>query len=331
MKTAGKAIFCVFFAAGVFAATLSACHSPKEKIRIGLSREPLSGLAFIALSKGFFAREGLEVSVRGYSSGKLAMAGMFRGEVSLATVSGVASVLGIFQRDDTRILAAIGSSDNEVKIVARKDKGILRPEDLRGKRIATQEASAVHFFLSLFLGKHGLSERDVVLSFMAPPHLVDAFAIKDIDAFSMREPYISRAKKVMGENTVIFQEPGLYLKTFVVLGLEGFLRSHPLAVSAFLRGLLRAERFAREHPAEAAKIIAEGIGSDVSEMTSLLKDARLTVSLDESLLFLLEDEARWAVAEGLTDKIQQIPDFYKALYPDALESVRPQAVTVSRR
>jgi len=166
----------------------------REPITIGVEQSPLLALIMIAEDQGFFSKQGVDVTVKYYASGKLALNGMFSGEVELATPAETPIVFSSFERIDFGIVATIGSSDNDPKIVARRDKEIQKPGDLRGKRIATQKASAVHFFLHSFLIKHGLSEKDIKLSFKHPDELVPALTNGEIDAFCMREPYVSRAK-----------------------------------------------------------------------------------------------------------------------------------------
>ena len=53
------------------------------------------------------------------------------------------------------------------------------------------------------------------------------------------------------------------------------------------------------------------------------------LSLDQSLLISLEDEARWAIKNNLTDK-KEIPNFFNFIYTQALEEVKPEAVTIIR-
>ncbi len=51
--------------------------------------------------------------------------------------------------------------------------------------------------------------------------------------------------------------------------------------------------------------------------------------LDQTILMSLEDEARWAMREGLTDK-KEIPNYLDFIYVDALEQVKPETVTIIR-
>jgi len=301
----------------------------REPITIGVEQSPLLALIMIAEDQGFFSKQGVDVKVKYYASGKLALNGMFSGEVELATPAETPIVFSSFERMDFSIVATIGSSDNEPKIVARKDRGIQKPGNLRGKCIATQKASAVHFFLHSFLIKHGLSEKDIKLSFKHPDELVPALANGEIDAFSMREPYISRAKTLLRDNVVVFEEPGLCKITRNLVALNAFIKDRPQAVTGVLQALVESEKFAKKYPEHAQRIISNKIGVKESEITGLWPDLRFEVSLEQSLLITLENEARWAIRNKLTDR-KKVPNYLNFIYLNALEAVKPKGVTIIR-
>jgi NitT/TauT family transport system substrate-binding protein len=47
------------------------------------------------------------------------------------------------------------------------------------------------------------------------------------------------------------------------------------------------------------------------------------------MLILLEDQARWRIEQGLTDATE-VPNYLSFIYLDALEEVKPEAVTIIR-
>ena len=298
-------------------------------ITIGVERGPLLALVMIAEDQGFFSKQEVDVTVKYYTTGKLALNGMFSGEVELATPAETPIVFSSFERIDFSIVATIGSSDNDPKIVARKDRDIQKPGDLRGKRIATQKASAVHFFLHSFLIKNGLSEKDIKLSFKHPDELVPALAKGEIDAFSMREPYVSRAKILLRENIILFEEPGLHIKTYNLVAFNTFIKDRLQAVKSILQALIKSEEFAKKYPKHAQRIVSNKTGLKESEIASVWPDLRFEVSLEQSLLASLENEARWVIRNKLTDR-KKVPNYLNFIYLDALEAVNPKGVTIIR-
>ncbi len=297
-------------------------------ITIGVEQSPLLALVMIAEDQAFFSKQGVDVKIKFYASGKLALSGMFSEEVDLATPAETPFVFSSFERMDFSVVATLGSSDNETKIVARKDREIQKPGDLRGKRIATQKASAVHFFLHSFLTKHGLSERDIKLSFKHPDELVPALANGEIDAFSMREPYVSRAKKLL-KDIVVFGEPGLCRMTRNLVAFNTFIKDRPQAVKSVLQALIKSEEFVKKYPERAQRIVSNKTGIKESDIAGHWPDLRFEVSLEQSLLTSLENEARWVIRNKWTDR-KKIPNYLNFIYLNALEGVKPKGVSIIR-
>lgn len=300
---------------------------PRDTVTLALGREPLAALAMIALDQKFFQKAGLDVTVKKYNSGNLALKGLLRGEAPVATTADIPIAFESLARQDFSIVATIGSSDNEPRIVARKDKGVQTPADLRGKRVATQKSSAVHFFLHMFLLQHGMTAADVQLSYMKPDELVKALANGDIDAFSMREPFVGQATQPLGDNAVVFMQPGLYRKTFNLVVHNDLLQQQPRIARRLIEGLIQAEAYARREPDMAKAIVARALDAKPAEVAELWKDSNLMVSLDQSLLVGLEDEAKWIIGAKLSD-VSTAPSYLDLMHVDALKAVNPIMVSL---
>ena len=301
----------------------------QRPVRLGLALQPPSALMILAHGEGFFAAEGLDVRVTEYVSGKRALAGLLSAEVDVATTAAVPIVFAAFERKDLKILATIASVGNEQRIVARKSRGIQSPKDLRGKRVATQRGSAVHFFLHLFLTKHGLSGNDVRLSFMKAEQLPQSLAQGEIDAFSMREPFVSRARGLLAGDAVVFAEPGLYFRTEHLITTDRFIQGKSGTIRKLLRALLRAEQLARSDPERARRLVAARLDISQSALASSWPDFELEVSLDQALLTSMEDQARWAIESGLTER-RAMPNYLEFIHTAGLDAEKPDAVTIIR-
>jgi NitT/TauT family transport system substrate-binding protein len=234
-----------------------------------------------------------------------------------------------FDDRQLRILTALGATSDANTVVARRDGGVAVPSYLRGKRIATQKASAVHYFLYLFLRKHGIAEREVQSSFMKAEQLPQALAEGTIDAFSMREPYIGEALKQLGDQAVTFSAPGIYPQTDMAVARQQFIQDNPRAVRGLIRAFLAAERFAKANPDQAVDILAARVGAERKLIAELWPKLNLGVTLHQSLVLLLESQARWALREGLVNG-DEIPDYTSHMHLDTLRDLKPEAVSVIR-
>jgi NitT/TauT family transport system substrate-binding protein len=262
-----------------------------------------------------------------YPSGKRALLGLLNGEVDITTSADVPIVSNSFDRQDFKILATVGSSDNEPRIVARRDRGIEKPADLLGKHIATQRNSAVHYFMDTFLLKHGLTADDVTISYKMAEELPRALISGEIDAFSMREPFVGQAKSELGDNAVVFEEPGLYFKTCNLVASAQFADKNPTIVDGVLRALIQAESFARDNPMEAIRIVAAELEVDEVDLRAVWPELDFRVSLDQALLGYLEDEARWMIENAMTEK-SEIPNYLQLMDWKRLKTLKPEVVTV---
>ncbi|HEX5338028.1 MAG TPA: NrtA/SsuA/CpmA family ABC transporter substrate-binding protein [Gallionella sp.] len=305
--------------------------APRETVRIAMPMHPTSLLAHVALDRGFFTANGLDVSIKEYPSGARALnEGLFAGQADIAWCNETPVALAGFQRTDFKILSSTLSAANVNMIVARRDGGIERPEDIRGKRIATQKGSAVHFFLHLFLLEHGMTEQDIQLSFLKAEELPAALASGAIDAFSMREPYVGQARALLGEGkTITFRAPGVYDQLDLMVMRQDSLEKQPGVALKALRAMLDAEAYITAHPEDAAAIMARRLKIEASSVEEIFPDFKPNVALSQSLLVLLESEARWAIKNGLTDR-KEMPDYLNLIDVDDLKKFKPEAVTIFR-
>lgn len=298
-------------------------------VRVAETRDVATALVHVALANGYFADAGLEVKTREYPSGKRSFEGLFAGEVDFAFPAETPLVVSSFDRRDFYVVASIANAGSYQRIVGRRDRGVEKPIDLRGKRIATQKGSAVHYFLYLFLLKYGLSAREVHLMFLPAEDLPSALARGEIDAFSMREPYTSEAQRLLGDKAVVFIESGIYQRYDLLVVRNDFLRVNPEAVRRMLRALVRAEEFARRKPRAAIAIVAARTRIPEASVAVDWKEFNFHLSLPQALLTNLDEQARWALDSGLI-KGKSAPNYLDLIHLDALRAVQPTTVTVIR-
>lgn len=303
-----------------------------EQITLGIAQESLASLAIIANKKGYFVDQGVDVTIKLYKGGKQALIeGILAGNVDLATTADVPIVFNTFQRNDFKVVATIASSDNEPRIVARRDSGISQAQDLIDKKVVTKKASAVHFFLNVFLAHSNVSEDDIELSFLKNGHeMVELLASGKVDAFSHREPFISEAKKRLGDNAIIFEKPGAYTKTFNLIATNYLSNKKPETIKRALKALIMAEKYAREYPEDSIKLVANFIGSSEKALINIWNNINLRVALDQSLITTLEAEALWAISNHLTNSID-VPNYLEHIDASFLQSVKPEAVTMNTK
>lgn len=293
-----------------------------EPLVIGVQSNCFSALVLIAKEKGFFEKEGVAVTLKFYPSGKVAHQALLRGEVDLCTVADMPIAVGGIL-DSSRIIATIGKTNREKKISARVDRGIRSVKDLKGKRIGTQKNSAVHFFLSVLLTEHLLSEDSLEVVFLPAAELPDALERGDIDAFSMRNPFSSDIKARMGNRITEFYST-IYLSHLVLAKHATRLQSKDDDIQRILKALIVSEHFCYNNPNAAIAAIAEALPGDrLLEVQSDFNDYNFSVGLDKVLLLTLERQYSWKYPQ-----LAVLPDFIHRFEAQYLKRVNPSLVSV---
>jgi ABC-type nitrate/sulfonate/bicarbonate transport system substrate-binding protein len=302
---------------------------PKEKVTIGVGAGVISLPAVIAGEKGFFSEEGLEATIRFYPSGKKAMEGMFAGEVDIATVTDIPIVLNSFVRDDFSIFATLGYNYDDCKVVGRKDRGVGRPADLKGRKIGIAEGTSSHYFTHIYLTEHQMYPSAEKLVDFAAPDLPGALKDGKVDAIVVFEPYADQAMKTLPGNAVRLPGSDLYRATFNLVVMRNYAKEHPDLLKKSLKAFDRAVTFTKQNRKESIAVITKSLKVEENLPDSIWNVVVFELSLDHSLFTILEDEARWAIGNGFTKK-KIIPNYLDYFAPDALKAVKPEVVTIIR-
>lgn len=83
-------------------------------------------------------------------------------------------------------------------ILVPKDSAIKSLKELKGKRIALNKGSNVHYLLVKALEKNGIAYKDVDLAFLAPADARAAFERGSVDAWVIWDPFQAAAEKQIG-------------------------------------------------------------------------------------------------------------------------------------
>jgi len=83
-------------------------------------------------------------------------------------------------------------------LIVQKDSPIKSVADLKGKKIALNKGSNVHYLLVKLLEKHGLKYTDIQPTFLPPADARAAFERGSVDAWVIWDPYTAAAQQQIG-------------------------------------------------------------------------------------------------------------------------------------
>jgi len=302
----------------------------KHDIILGCEVSLLTAPVLVAENKGYFQHEGLNVKIKEFGSGRTALQTMLdEGNLDIVTVAQTPVMFNSFLRSNYAIIAAMVYSDNDVKILVRQDRGISVPSDLRSKKVGITLGSTGHFFLALFLAHNDIELSSVEIIDLEATDLPQALADGRVDAISSWEPNILNAKSLLGKNAILLQSKGVFREDFYFVSNKDYIGNNPEILKDFLRAINKGEEFIQKNREESIDIVSNRLNIDRQSTAAIWNDFNYQLILDQTILITLEDEARWAIREGLTDK-KEVPNYLNFIYLHALEDVKPDAVTIIR-
>jgi ABC-type nitrate/sulfonate/bicarbonate transport system substrate-binding protein len=300
-----------------------------EKLRLGISIPdyPLFfGLVLLARENGFFDDAGLDITYKNYPHGVASLASLSKGETDLAIGADFPFVKQTLTGRNDQIIASIAEVD-VLHLIARKDKGIRQPADLKNKRIGIIQGSQLEYCLENYLLSYGLSMDNITVLDIMPADMPKSIIDGTLDAIVFREPMISRIKAELGERVVNWPIQNNQKVYWVVAGTEEYLQRHPKSLKRFIRAIREAELFYQADSEIALDIIQRKGKSDEQLFRKIQSQVEYTLSLSQTMLIALENEARWHIEKNYTD-MKKMPNYLNYINFTAMDSICPETVNI---
>jgi NitT/TauT family transport system substrate-binding protein len=331
LLTVAAAAMLVALAAWHFLSGRNGRPAGTESVIVAYSPFEAGTLFYVAYDKGFFARHGINVDPRKYDTGGGSLNGVVKGEADLVVgVSEFPVVIHAFRNAAIRVVGNMDKAEF-IYLIGRRDRGIETVADLAGKRVGTTLGTVAEFHLGRFLEAHGLSMSDIrVVNVTAPEEWVGAVLRGDIDAICTAQPYAHELKKALGANGVAWSAQANQSLHGLIVAAADWIATNPDLLKTFLLSLAEAEDYAGRYPDEAKAILRKWLNLDAGYLDTAWSQNRFFVSLDQELVVMMEDEARWMIGKGLTAE-PRVPNFLPYLHTDALKAVRPEGVAIVGR
>ncbi len=174
---------------------------------------------------------------------------------------------------------------------------------------------------------NGLSQQDVELVDLKPSEMLEAISNGDVDAVFVWDPYLYSIKKELAENVVSWLGGEEFF--FGLLTKEHWTKNNPGAAERFLKSLLEAQDYIRDNSEESKEFARDRFNYESDYIDYSWPKQEFAVILSQSMLITFEDQARWRIQNNLTDA-SEVPNYLDYIYLDALEAVKPEAVTIIR-
>ncbi|MDD2546101.1 MAG: sulfonate ABC transporter substrate-binding protein [Burkholderiaceae bacterium] len=154
--------------------------------------------------------------------------------------------------------------------------------DLKGKKIALNKGSNVHYFLVKLLEKHGLKYADVQVVFLPPADARAAFERGSVDAWVIWDPFLSAAIKTL-EARVLADAKGVANNRNYYFTSRDFAAKNTDVLKIALEEIAAIDTWAAKNKADAGVELSKVLGlerSIVEQYLSNLRYGQLPVTAD---------------------------------------------------
>lgn len=281
-------------------------EEPPKQLRIGYFANLTHAQAVLGIASGEFAEsvKPVPVSEKVFNAGPSLIEALFAGEIDMGYVGPVPALNGFEKSKGKELVIVSGAASNGVVIVVRKDSGIEKLEDLKGKKIATpQRGNTQDIFARRYVvDKLGQSDASTIVPI--PNAEQTGFMMRgEIDAAWAPEPWGSRLVAEAG-GKIIADEKDLWpsgeATLTVIVTTPEFLAKHPSTVEAIVRVSHAWTKRLNTEPAKHVPALGEALlvklGKKLPEGVLEAAAARVKFT-DEPLLETFETFAKWKVED----------------------------------
>jgi len=305
--------------AGVSRAALAQAATVRQGYQTNMWGMP----TYYLLRSGALEKHGIKYEEFAVPSGNITMQQMVGRQVDLGTYAGPSFILG-HARGGLVAIAQIEEVGRTVRIMARKELGISKVEQLRGRKIANQSGSSIsQVFTDTIAPKAGLKKEDWQEVRMNVNDMVAAMAAKTVDAMINVEPYNAIAEADGLASTIMDYWDVDRMPVFMAATPE-FVQQHPDAAVGYLKAWMSVADDFRNNRKKVSDTIysfytSKGYKLSPATFAKAIGTVEVSPGFPSGLQGYMQEQAQVLLREK---KIKEMPDWSKALRPEFMQKAR---------
>jgi sulfonate transport system substrate-binding protein len=213
------------------------------------------------------AARGIGVRWTEFPAGPQLLEGLNVGSIDFGTVGEAPPVFAQAAGADLVYIANQPPAPSAEAIVVPKNSALQTLADLKGKKIALNKGSNVHFLLVKALEKAGLKYADIQPAYLVPADARAAFERGSVDAWVIWDPFLAAAQRQL-DARVLTDGRGLVANLQFYLASRAYADRHGDVLQLIVEELARLDAWAEGKDKEVAALLAPQIGLS-TEITEL--------------------------------------------------------------
>lgn len=255
----------------IVAATVSASYGEEKVVRIGYQKY---GKLVLLKSKGSLEEKlkavGTKVVWTEFPSGPPLLEALNVGAIDFGNTGEAPPIFAQAAGAPIQYVAYEPPAPKGEAILVPKDSPIKSVADLKGKKVALNKGSNVHYLLVKALEKAGVKYSEIEPVFLAPADARAAFERGSVDAWVIWDPFQAAAEAATGARTVA-DGTGVVANYQFYFASKRFLQADPKIVQLVLAQLSEVDDWAKNDIHAVAEQLAPSIGLSVPVVEVALK------------------------------------------------------------
>jgi len=196
-------------------------------------------------------------------------------------------------------------------ILIPKDSPLKSVADLKGRKVALNKGSNVHYLLVKALEKAGVKYTDVQPVYLAPSDALAAFSSGSVDAWVIWDPYEAAAEASTGAR-VLADGSGVVANYQFYFTSKNFLAHDAKAVDVVLEALNEADDWAKKNIEAVAAQLSPSVGLPASVLAvSLKREAYGILPISDAVIASQQRIADTFFGLGLLPKAITVSDLQR--------------------
>jgi len=286
---------------------------------IGSGIDAASASFVAAVRKGFFKQNGIDAELKVFASGQEALDAVLTGQADSASNGQYNVPLVAAKGGNIKIISEFARSKLQFGAVARAD--IYKPQDLIGKKVATQFGTTPEYYVRLYLQKYGLDLKQINLVNVQFAQMVPAIARGDIDAFFAFDPHLTRAVAAAPGVHILHRSGDDDVMTLrVYAGVSQKVYSNKNLAVAYIKSLTEAGAWVNAHQDEAAQLISTEFKLPIDDAKKYVRYFDYAVTLDNAARDELAKVSAYLVQQKI---VPSAPDLSKFVTSEFIQAAYP--------
>ncbi|WP_180121135.1 sulfonate ABC transporter substrate-binding protein [Acinetobacter sp. YH12086] len=208
--------------------------------------------------------QGVNIKWVEFPAGPQLLEGLNVGSVSFGEVGEAPPIFAQAAQTDLVYIANQSAVPKAEALIVQKDSAIHSIQDLKGKRVALNKGSNVHYLLLKLLEANQLKFSDINVVYLPPADARAAFEKGAVDAWVIWDPFLSAAEHQLNARTIANGE-NLVKNYQFYLADRKFAQENPKVLQAVVNELNLTTQWVSKNQDEAAKLLEgkTGLGLDV--------------------------------------------------------------------